>query len=812
MITDNAKNNVNFYKTLLDDMVTFVALLDRTGTVIFVNNTPLILGGLTLEEVKGNKFWDTRWWSHSNETRNKIKDDVQVCATGSNLIHEIQILTADNSLIWIEYSMHPVFDEEGNVEYLVPEGRDITDRKLGEFIKLEQYKGLSLSADIGNTLAQKASLNEKMQCCCKLVGKHFDAALVRIWLVNEMQNTLELKASAGGSSESDVIFNKIDISRDNKIGNIAIAKSPRIIRQIDDLQLIDKECVMQDIASFAGNPFLIEDKVIGVIGIYSKMSLSEIAFKTLIGIADQIALGVIKQKNEDSLFESETMFRNLIEDTVDWIWEIDETGNFAYSSPRVYDLLGYHPKEIVGKTPFEFMPIEEAKRIEAIFQEISYKQESFRNIENTYVHKDSNFVILETSGRPIFDIQGKLSGYRCIDRDITERKNSEKKLRETEEQLKQAQKMESIGTLAGGIAHDFNNILSAIVGYTELALLGINNQELIAQDLDHVLKAAKRATSLVRQILTFSKKKVETKQAIQVSHIVDEALNLLRSSIPATIDIKQSITTNSFVLADPTQIHQIVINICTNAYHSMKNTGGIIGVDLKEVDLSTTEKTELDYNTGRYIQLTISDTGAGMDAETKEKIFEPYYTTKGLGEGTGLGLAVVHGIVASSRGFIDVISEPKHGTAFHIYLPVYTGVVEQSLNKKEIQLIRGNETIMFVDDEVMILDIIKRKFTQYGYKIHTYSNGEQAYQEFSRDMDKYDIIITDMTMPHMTGADLTLKILEICPEIPVILCTGHSELVNRDKALNLGAKAFCEKPLNTNQLLLTVRKVLDGNL
>ena len=388
--------------------------------------------------------------------------------------------------------------------------------------------------------------------------------------------------------------------------------------------------------------------------------------------------------------------------------------------------------------------------------------------------------------------------------DLTER-------RKLEAGLVQAQKMEAIGTLAGGIAHDFNNILFAIIGYAELAQSDMEDRQRLENDLDGILKGAVRARDLVRQILTFSRKSVQEKQPLQMSLIVKEALKLLRSSLPTTIAIKQNIVSDAYVLADPTQIHQIVMNLCTNAYHAMLESGGILGVALKEVEFSTVSYVPgLELPPGRYLRLEVSDTGIGMDEATKTKIFEPYFTTREKGEGTGLGLAVVHGIVDSHQGQINIYSEPGKGTTCRIYFPVAAaGNTISGTPQDEKPPAGGSETVMVVDDEEAIVDMIRKALTRYGYKVITFTNAAQALQEFLKQPENYDLVLTDMTMPSLTGAQLAGKIMEIRPELPIILCTGHSDLVNRETALAMGIKEYCEKPMNLNNLAGKVRAALD---
>lgn len=413
---------------------------------------------------------------------------------------------------------------------------------------------------------------------------------------------------------------------------------------------------------------------------------------------------------------------------------------------------------------------------------------------------------------PVRDESGRVTGVIELIEDRTEQIKTEEDTRELRTLLEQSQKMEAIGTLAGGIAHDFNNILSAIYGYTELARVDSHDPETLQHDLDEVLKGAERAKELVKQILTFSRKAEHEKQVLLISSVVKEALKLLRSLIPTTISIKEEIFSDAFVFADPSKIHQIVMNLCVNAYHAMRESGGTLTVSLREVEPPAgLIEPDVLKKAARYLQLEVLDTGKGMDEKTKLKIFDPYFTTKGIGEGTGLGLAVVHGVVKDHGGSISVHSELGHGSSFQVYLPIHEAELSESvIRKDEGCLVGGDETIMFVDDDANILEIVQQSLSRYGYKVYTFNNGVQAYQVLQENPAKFDLLLTDMTMPFITGAELAMKALEICPGLPVILCTGHSDLINREKALAMGIREYCQKPLKEKQMVSMIRNVLDN--
>ena len=378
-------------------------------------------------------------------------------------------------------------------------------------------------------------------------------------------------------------------------------------------------------------------------------------------------------------------------------------------------------------------------------------------------------------------------------------------------QLQQAQKMEAIGTLAGGIAHDFNNILSGIFGYAHLAEMHIHEHEKIKRYLGQMVKGAQRASALVQQILMFSRKAEQQKFPMSVPAIIEEALKLLRSSIPTSIEIKKDIVSKAWIMADSTQIHQVIMNLCTNAYQAMGDTGGVLTLGLHEITVSDQHTVStLDMPCGRYLKLEISDTGYGMEENIMRRVFDPYFTTKEVGKGTGLGLSTIDGIVKNHNGFIKVNSKVGEGSTFQVYLPVIEGdelSAGSEENKKE--LAKGTEKIMLVDDEAAILDTIKAILVGQGYEVLTFTNGESALKGFIKDPDQFDLIITDMAMPRMTGDKLSHEILKIRAEIPIVMCTGYHENFTREKAARVGIKKYVPKPIMGKDLLKIIRDLLD---
>ena len=388
-----------------------------------------------------------------------------------------------------------------------------------------------------------------------------------------------------------------------------------------------------------------------------------------------------------------------------------------------------------------------------------------------------------------------------------------KTLAKYERQLQQVLKIQAIGTLAGGIAHDFNNILFPIVGYTELTMDEVPEDSVAHKNLEEILKAANRAKDLVKQILTFSRQSDQERKPIKVQHIITEALRLLRASIPASIEIVHAIQDDcSPVMGDATQIHQVIMNLCTNAYQAMQDTGGKLEVILTEIDIGYEEMIDkIGMQPGKHLRLLVKDEGCGMEASVLDRIFEPYYTTKEQGKGTGLGLSVIHGIVKNHGGDISVKSTPGKGTIFQVYLPLIEDLELVSELEPNNGAIKGEERILLVDDEEQIVAMERQMLEHLGYHVTARTDSQEALKVFSEHPQDFDLVITDMTMPYMTGDQLAQKMLDIEPNIPIILCTGFNEIITEEKALAMGIQKFVMKPVVKNDLATTIRSVLDRN-
>jgi PAS domain S-box-containing protein len=517
---------------------------------------------------------------------------------------------------------------------------------------------------------------------------------------------------------------------------------------------------------------------------------------------------------EITLRESEARTRAIADSANDGIVIMDNHGLVSYWNPAAVQIFGYSNDEVLGKNLHRLIaPLPyHALHDQALgkFQKSGQGPAINATLELTGRHKNGHEISLELSLASL-NVRGEWHAIGII-RDITERKQAEEEKKNLTTRLQQSQKMEAIGTLAGGIAHDFNNILGAILGYAEMIRDDCPADSIIAHDISQVIRAGNRAKELVKQILAFSHQSEAVKLPVQPATIIKEAVAMLRASLPTTITIEQDIAPDAgVILADPTQIHQILMNLGTNAFHAMEMAGGILSISLHQKTLS-----EKDLGLGKhmqpgnFIQLSVRDNGVGIAPEIRGKIFDPYFTTKAVGKGTGMGLAMVHGIVQSYGGSITCDSQVGEGTVFHITLPVAEA---GSIKEKECtELIPvGREHILLIDDEQMLAEMSKAMLERLGYRVTSETNSIEALVTFRKQPQLFDLMITDQTMPGMTGIDLARLMLQIRPGLPIILCTGYSTLISEEKAKSLGIKGFALKPVTKEGLGTLVRRVLDGD-
>ncbi|MDA8141791.1 MAG: response regulator [Desulfobacteraceae bacterium] len=505
-----------------------------------------------------------------------------------------------------------------------------------------------------------------------------------------------------------------------------------------------------------------------------------------------------------SLHEEKHKFQVLVDQSPLAIALLDERELFRYFNPRFVEMFGYTLQDIESRRAW----------LTQAFPDPRYRQE----VVDLWRHAKATGDVGIFSGRTL-NVQCKDGTVKKADvritflstgdhvitfEDVTEQTRLEEKLR-------QSQKMEALATLAGGIAHDFNNILSSVIGYTDLALAHLPKENTACAYIAEVQTAGRRAKDLVAHILAFSRQTRPERMPIAPHLVIREVVGLLRSTLPSTIEIRLNAAPAGTIFGDPTEIHQVLMNLCTNAYHAMRDKGGVLEISTKKVVLDeTAREIHPDLTPGGYVRLTVSDTGCGIPTQLIPRIFDPYFTTKAEGEGTGLGLAVVHGIVKSHQGAVTIYSELGKGTLFHIYLPLLEQASTADQATMEAPLPIGYERILFVDDEVALANLGKQMLETLGYNVVVHTSASDALTRFKSDPAAFDLVLTDMTMPGMTGAELAAQMLRLRPDLPILLCTGYSYSMTEVKAKAMGIREFLLKPLMRREVAVIIRKVLDG--
>ena len=497
------------------------------------------------------------------------------------------------------------------------------------------------------------------------------------------------------------------------------------------------------------------------------------------------------------------LLMSAVEQAAETIVITDRDGNIQYVNPAFETLTGYSSQEARGNNP---SILKSGKHSDQFYKEM-WEVLLAGDIWSGHItnkKKSGELFDEEVSISPMRDEEGITTHYVAVKRDVSKELALENKLR-------QAMKMEAIGTLTSGIAHDFNNIISAIIGYAEFIQQKAKPGSEPYDGAKNILESGQRAADLVRQLLTFSRKVEDEQVPLDLAVVIRDSLKMMRATLPSSVLVEMELTDCAAVVANPINIHQIMINLCTNALHSMPDRTGTITITLED-----TQRTPPGTIAGKttdtdYVLLRISDTGCGMDQATTQRIFEPYFTTKEIGKGTGLGLSVVHGIVENCGGFIEVHSQLELGTTFSIYFPASK---EKATATTSLQPIAppskdsGNKHVMVIDDEPLLVKINQRRLEEIGYKVSVFTDSKKALAAFQEQPDRYDVLVTDQTMPGLTGMHLAQKAMELRPEIPIIMCTGHSETVSKGAALEAGIKKYVAKPLQSDELLSAVAEVL----
>ncbi len=674
-------------------------------------------------------------------------------------------------------------------------------------IKLQIFYEIAMA--IGNSLDLNKMLKESIQTYLRKLD--FSAGIV-----------FQAKERSNGTCHCEPIFSIPGRIQKNITFQTAVNRIPQSMLPGQWHQFLDQLPVTGHIPkhhSYCIMP-LTDFGVILFIFNHNKMPLQ--LMKSLQPINDKLAqacnacisnsrmIGEIerRKKSEETALESKKRLGKILETVQAGIVIVDvQSHKIMAANSSALKMVQTTREQILGKICHKYICPDQSGRCPIIHQ-----GETVNNDEKQLVTMTGERIPVLKSVTRI-----DLSGRDCLVEsfiDLRRLKEAEEERDAIKRKLMHAQKLESLGRLSGGIAHDFNNILYAASGYTELALEDVPKDSLAASSLESIKAAHKRAADLIKQILAFSRTDTEERKAIQIQPVLEEAVKLIRKTMPPNIEIQLEIDNNCrSIMGDETRIHQIIINLCTNAFHAMQETGGMLTISMNSITIpSATAIRSIDLSPGHYIQLTISDTGKGMDEETKKRIFEPFFTTKEVGVGTGMGLSTVHGIVRSYGGGIHVSSEISKGSAFHVFLPACDeeAHTRQPIDATTTHRLNGRETILFLDDDTDIVNLLGKTLERCGYTAHTYTDSNKALAAFFKNPYRFDLVMTDMNMPNQTGIEVAEKMLATRPDIPIILCTGYSENINREKALETGIVDLILKPISKEDLFASIRHALDG--
>jgi PAS domain S-box-containing protein len=787
------------YRTLVENIPQKVFMKDTDSRYISINEHFARDLGVQSADVLGKVDYDF----FPKELADKYRaDDKRIMETGGTEELEERYVSQGKE-VWVKTVKTPVRDENGEIIGIFGIFWDITelkqaeeDRKLNEsrletLLQLNHMTGTTLHEIVEFAMEEAVRLTQSAIGYVAFMNADETLLTMHAWSRQAMQECLIVEKPLDYPVETTGLWGEAVRQRRPIITNDYQAPNPLKRGTPPGHVIVNRHMNV---------PILDNDRVVIVAGVGNKPSdYDEADVRQLTLLMSGMWRIVQRKQAEEALRHSEEKYRLVVENANDAIF-IAQDGRIKFSNSRLALMSGYSLEELTLKPFLEFVHPEDrdfvatthTRRLEG--EEVPNKY-SFRAVNNSgetlWVEVNSVVIMWE----------GKAASLNFL-RDITDQKK-------LESQLLHSQKMESIGTLAGGIAHDFNNILAAIVGYSEIIKVRFDDPGLHSY-LEPILFSCDRAKSLVGQILTFSRTAEREKMQIDMASLVKEGLKLMRATLPSTIAFRQKIPSGVYtILADPTQIHQVLINLCTNAAHAMREKGGELEVNLDRVEITGQKMpSDVDLRPGHYVKLTVSDTGSGIPPGLMHRIFDPFFTTKMVGEGTGLGLSVVYGIVKGYGGAVIAQSEVGSGSIFSVYLPVVEYIAEAKTKDSEL-CHGGSERILFVDDEEILVKLWCDILEDLGYAVTATTNSSEALELFRRQPDQFDLVITDMTMPGMTGIDLSRVMLELRPDIPVILCTGFNELVTEENAKAIGIREFAMKPLNRKRIATIIRKALN---
>lgn len=777
-----------------------ILITDADGKIFWVNPAFTEITGYSLDEVCGQNPRFLKSGQHPPAFYDELWRTI---LDGKVWTGEIINRRKDGTLYHAEQTITPVRDAGRQVSCFIGIQQDVSERKAAEAALRERASLASLISDVGLALAKGDTLHEILEQCTDSLVRNIDAALARIWTLNEADNVLELQASSGLYTHIDGAHARVPVGK-LEIGLIALKKSPHLTNDVaHDPRIGDPAWAQREgMVAFAGYPLVLEDRVVGVMAVFARQPLSQSTLQAMASVASQIALGISRKQAEAYLRETNEKLQSLVRAAPLGIMILDREARVHQWNPAAERIFGWSEAEVLGKPSPSIPPAERAafeKTLESDWRGIAQA-----NSRSTRLRKDGSVVDVSIWTAPLRDRQGRIVASLRIFADITDR------LR-LEEQFRQAQKMEAIGRLAGGVAHDFNNILTVISGFCDVALEGVAQHDPVVNDIVEIKKASDRAASLTRQLLAFSRRQILSPKVLDLNSLIRDMEKMLARILGEDIDLRMALQERlSCIEADPGQIEQVLLNLAVNARDAMPG-GGQLFIETKDTVIDPAyAQLHLDAVPGEYVMLAVSDTGVGMNEDTRSHLFEPFFTTKSEGKGTGLGLATIYGIVKQSRGTISVYSEPGRGTSFKIYFPrLDSSGVANKLDTARPAAAGGSETILVAEDEETLRGLAVRVLGKCGYRVLSASDGAEAMNIVETHDGPIHMLLTDVVMPKAGGRQVAERAVRKFPEIKVLYISGYTDdsvVVNGVLEAEI---AFLQKPFSPDALVRKVRHVLD---
>ncbi len=752
-------------RQIIDLVPHMIFVRDADGKYLLANRTVAAKYNASVEAIIGKKFSDLHL--QKEEQDRMLKDDLEVIRSGKTIfVPEEPWSDSEGNLHYLQTFKAPFYTNGENIRAVLGVAIDITEHKRIEKALRQSEENLRESEK------RYRSVVENMQDV--FYRTDLDGTITMV-----SPSVLKLYGSPPGEL----------LGRNIKDFWIHPQEREKMLEQIQ------RDGVVRDYEVTVRN----KHGALVILSVTS--SFRKDSEGNILGVD-----GVLRDITERKRVEEEhALLAKAIEEVSEAIIVTDVNWHIQYANPAFEQITGYRGDEIIGMHTRELKSQRHDRNFYRTVRETLKRGDTWSG-RITNRKKDGTEYTAEATGAAIRDDSGAIRNFISIHRDVTREL-------QLENQLRQSQKMEALGTLAGGIAHDFNNILGIIMGYTQLAMYDLDSGKPARYKLDEVLKATCRAKGLVKQILAFSRRSEQQKIPLQLETIVEETMRILRPSLPSTIEIKTDLRSREAILADPSQMDQVLMNLCTNAAHAMQDKGGILEVALADVELaSVASASGKDLRPGQYVALTVRDSGHGIDPSIIDSIFDPFFTTKEQGKGTGLGLAVVHGVVESHGGAISVESIQGKGSSFKVLFPAMNTEPAPIDKAEPFTLAFGTERVLVVDDEPVLAQMLQQMLTELGYDAVFRTSGLEALETVrNQPEDKaFDLVITDITMPHFTGVDLARELITMRREVPVIVMTGYSEKIDPEKAEAMGISGFILKPVSLKKLAVTLRTVLDG--